>query len=328
MNGYKLSDEEDPQLLNSLTPGTSDQAAPPVMQPPPPTMAPPAAAMPPKPAVAPTALPPVASPKLPGMPAGVTPQQISSYLNTQKGGIDKYGADAQMSLQAALNKRHGSFGNNLTDGLKGFADALMMGVARAGNPGFQQQYDQQEQQYAQDQMGALRGANEANLKGTEAKMSLDKMDPNSPLSKTAQDSYAPLFQKLGYPPGKIKTMSAANIDSALNLMTQYGGKEVEAMLKQYDLEIERMRLGANISNQQQERQLAKEKNQQESLKELAGMPWYSRILHPQISGQLEQDSGLNAPEQTEHPQAGEAAAWANSHPGDPRAAQILQRLKK
>lgn len=294
-NQMGFEEDDDPQLMDTLTPGTSTQQAPVAVQPPPP---PPAAAPQPAPAAAMNQPPPVAapakpSPQLPGMPPGITPDQLAGYLNQQKGSIDQYGPQAQMQLQQSLNDRRNSLGYKISDAGKGFADALMQGVARAGNPGWQNQFEGQENQYGADQMNALRGAHEGSIKNVEAKMSLDKMNPNSVLSKTAQQNYAPLFQELGYPANKIQGMSAANIDSALNLMTQYGGKKMEARIKEYDLEIEKMRTMGTLSHQGAEERMAKEKNQQEALSEYSKMPWYSRMMHPDISKSLEQHAGMD-----------------------------------
>ncbi len=262
-NQYQLSgDEEDPQLLDGLTAGTSQQAPPTPMPTPPPTMAPPPATSTPTPAAAaPASAPP---PQLPGMPPDMTPDTLAPYLNQQKAQISKFGPQEQMALQNNLNARQNSFGNRATEGLKGFADALMMGVARAGNPGFQQQYQAQENQYAQDQKSTLDKARAANVQNVESGMTMDKMNPSSPLSKSSQDAYAPLFEKLGYPPDKIKGMSASNIDNTLQLMAAYGGKEIEAKIKEYELQIENKRMEAALSNVQSE---AENRKQQRNFEE-------------------------------------------------------------
>lgn len=168
---------------------------------------------------------------LPGMPPDVTPDDIASYLSKNRERINRFGPEDEMALRDSINARRGSMGYKATEGLKGFADAVMMGVAGAGNPGWQNQFQQKENQIASDQRDALRSARASNLQQTEASMSLDRMDPNSSISKAAQDSFGPLFKKLGYPEQSMSGMSAANIESALNLMTQYGGKEIEALLR-------------------------------------------------------------------------------------------------
>lgn len=229
-----------PELLDTLTAGTSQQMAPPVK----PVVAPPIIT-PPAPAPAPLAkAPPVATPApvskpLPGMPPSVTPTELEGYLGRQKASLNRFGPDQQMALQDQISRERNSFGNKATGAIKGFADAIMMGVAGAGNPGYQAQHEAQFEKSAADRMGTLQKASEGQMKQTEAGMTLDQMNPNSVLSKSAQEAYGPLFQKLGYQPQAIKGLSAAKIDSALALMTQLGGAEIQAMIKQYELELEK-----------------------------------------------------------------------------------------
>lgn len=278
MNGYKLTDEEEPQLLGGLTAGTSQQVAPVPVQPPPPTMAQPPATQAQAPAAVPPAAPATPPPQLPGMPAGMTVDSLTPYLTRQRTQTQRFGPDQVMALQESLNKRQNSFGNRLTSGLKGFADAIMMGVAQAGNPGWQQAYDQSEQQFSQDQRNALKDASDANIKQVEAGMTLDKLNPNSELSKSAQESYAPLFEKLGYPPEKLKGMSAANIDSTLQLMAAYGGKEAEMVIKQYEAEIERMRLAAAAGKNASDAELARQKQRTDAATELLKRSGNAKVL--------------------------------------------------
>lgn len=239
MPKYLLQDEE-PELLGDLTQGTSQQMAPaPIPQQqtlvkaPPPMAPPPMNSVPALPPQAPAA-PPV---KLPGMPDGISPQDFEGYLSAQKKSLDTFGPEAQMGLQKGIDNRRNSLGYKATEGLKGFADALMMGVAGAGNPNWQGQFTQQENQMANEQMNTLKAADEGNLRRTSTNMNIDRMNPQSALSKSLQDSYAPLFEKLGYPPEALARMSAANLESAMALMAQFGGKQVEAMIKKYEAEV-------------------------------------------------------------------------------------------
>lgn len=234
---------------------------------PPPTMA--------APAPMPAAPPPQ---KLPGMPPTVTPDDLTPYLALQKQQTQRFGPDETIALQKSLNDRQDSFANRLTSGAKGFADALMMGVARAGNPGFQQAYDQGEQQFAQNQMATLKDARDANFKQVESGMTIDRMDPNSPASRSSQQAYAPLVAKLGYPPEALKGMSAANIDNTLQLMAAYGGKEIEAMIKEYELAIERARLGQANAKAQSEKEIAAENQRIQAAKDLSGQKEPSKFF--------------------------------------------------
>lgn len=247
MNGYKFIKPED-ELMGDLTQGTSPQIAP---------VPPPAI---PAPAIPPVSVSPVKPPpripaeapitdapaSLPGMPPSITVNDLEDYFNKQKSSLDKFGPEDQMAQQDATNARRNSFGYKATEGAKGFADALMMGVARAGDPGFRRDFVNQENQMAQENMNALRGANEANINRTNSNMAIDRMNPGSDLSKIAQQSYAPLFEKLGYEPGALEKMSAANIESALALMAQYGGKQIEAMIRQFEADFQRQQFDETL----------------------------------------------------------------------------------
>lgn len=239
MPGRYLLNEEEPELLGQLTPGTSQQVAPaPVPQPPATPLAPQPMAPPAMKTVPPLPMTPQApQPKLPGMPQGITPQEIEGYLSAQKESLNRYGPEAQLEQQADNDDRRNSFAYKATSGLKGFADALMSGVARAGNPNWQGQFIDQENHIMKEKMDALKGADEGNLRRTSTDMNIDRMNPGSVLSKTSQDVYAPLFEKLGYPAETLKGMSASNIDNAVSLMAQFGGKQVEAMIKRYEAEV-------------------------------------------------------------------------------------------
>lgn len=263
MSGYLRSPQKEDELLDGLTSGTSQQLLPvPTAPAPAPVIAPPA------PEAAPAPIPQKPPVQLPGMPPSVQPDELAGYLGKQRSAVNQYGADETMALQNQLNARQNSFGNKATSGLKGFADALMMGVARAGNPGWQGQYEDQERQYAQDQKSALKDARESNLKQTEAGMTLDRMDPSSELSKTKQDSYAPLFEKLGYPSDRLRNMSGADIDSALQLMAAYGGAEKQALIKEYEMEIERAKMAQVAGKVSSEQELARNKAKTDAASEI------------------------------------------------------------
>lgn len=204
--------------------------------------------------------------------------ELTPYLGSQRQKLSRFGPDEQLALQDQLNRRQNSFGNRATEGLKGFADAIMMGVARAGNPNWQGQYQQSEQQYAQDQRNALKDARAANIQEVESGMTLDRMDPHSPLSKQAQEAYAPLFAKLGYNPSAMGSMSAATIDNNLSLMAQFGGKEMEAMIKQYELKIERARLAAAAGKTSSEAELARQKMRTDAATELLKRSGNAKVL--------------------------------------------------
>lgn len=274
--GLVRPDEEDPQLLSSLTAGTSQQMAPILPPPSRATAAPVPIVAPPSPQPVPEA--PPTPMKLPGMPAGVGINDIAQYLGKQRGKIDRFGADEQMALQNDIDRGRNSFAFKAKTGLKGMADAIMQGVARAGNPGFQESFLNQENRANADRMATLKGARDANLKNLEAGMSLDQMDPNSALSKTAQSTYMPLFEKLGYKPEALQSMSASNIGNALSLMAQYGGMEVQAMIKQYELAIERAKMASVAGKQASDTELARGKAKTDAATEVLKRSGNAKVL--------------------------------------------------
>lgn len=217
-----------------------------------------APAIPPSPIATP---PPQNVPRgaFPGMPPSVTADELQGYLSRQKQSLSKYGPEAQMNLQNKTLSDRDSLGSRLTSGAKGLGDALMQGVAGAGNPGWQQQYENRQDQVAREQMDTLQKADDGNLRRTASSMNIDRMDPGHVLSKSSQETYAPLFEKLGYSPESLKGMSGANIENAIALMAQFGGAEKQALIKEYELEIERARLEAMMGRQASDERMATEK---------------------------------------------------------------------
>lgn len=317
---------------------------------------------PPAPTPSPLPMNTAPSVKLPGMPEGTDVNEIEPYLTGKKQALDKYGPEEMMATQNNINTQRDSFNNRLTSGVKGFADAIMMGVARAGNPGWQESYDQQMERAGQQNLDTLAKANDANLKRTEAGMSLDKMDPKSALSQQAQQTYAPLFEKLGYNAGDIHGMSSANIDSAMQLMAAYGGKEVEAQIKQYEMEIERARMAAAagkqassdelerlrlaeaMKKQQMDAELANRKSKVDAATEVLKRSGNAKVLGipipftSDVSGKDQKKAQqvlvdeMNASTPTASttevlsPRDQEALDWAQQNPSDSRAVEIRKRL--
>lgn len=291
MNGYKLTgQDEEEQLLGSLTPGASAQTAPAAPPIPAPqivnqggkqfdfTPGPNASLVARTPAPTPEPLvPPVAPSRARSVPLPAE-ADIAPYLAQQKATISRFGPDERLALQESLNARRNSAGYKTAAGLKGLADAVMQGVARAGNPGWMQQFEAGEAKNAENQVQAFNDARALNKENVQAGMTLDQMDPNSELSKSKQASYAPLFAKLGYPPEALQTMSASNIDSSLSLMAQFGGAEIQAMIKQYELAIERARLQAVTTKTESDERQAEENQRLQAAKELSGQTDNARLL--------------------------------------------------
>jgi len=163
---------------------------------------------------------------------------ITNYLNQQKADIGKYGPEQQLAVQNQLMQQRQSLGGRLPVALGGLADSIMQGVARAGNPGFAERIQGQQNRLAEEKLGTMEKAGQQNLAQVEAKQRLDAIDATSGLSKAKQQDYTPLLTKLGYKPAQIAKMSASDIENATSLMAQFGGKQIEMMIKQFELGLE------------------------------------------------------------------------------------------
>lgn len=251
--GYVMSDEGLPDLKGDLTPGTSQQAAPvPFTQP----LQTPAPAVPPVvPQSPPTNVPrgtnAAVPTKLPGMPASVTPDEIARYVQGQKMQLDKFGPQQQVDLENRLVDQRNSLGYKVADAGKGFADALMMGVAGAGNPNWQGQFENQQNELAKEKMDVLQKAHGQQLQDVESKMKLDLSDPTSTASKAYKASFAPVFAKMGYSPKDVDRMSGSQIatvadlgvrfaDSQTKIMLENAWRQAELAIQQQNVEVNKM----------------------------------------------------------------------------------------
>jgi hypothetical protein len=117
--------------------------------------------------------------------------------------------------------------------MSGIGDSLMM-VAGKGNPGFSDRYANKQQRDFENAMKSEKDYSEGKLGQLESGMKIDMMDPNSPMSKQLQSTYAPLFEKLGYKSDAILKMPASEIKSALAMAVESGGKEMENLIKLYE----------------------------------------------------------------------------------------------
>lgn len=190
---------------------------------------------------------------------GHSQEALQDWIQGQERQLDEYGPEKEKeAVQNALESEN-SLGSKLGRAGAAFSDALMQGVAEAGNPGNLQNIENEQQKRAEMQANLIPTLANMNTAQMSAKQKLQEFDPQSPLSQVAQKTYAPLFQKLGYPPEKLKSMSASDIKTALSLMTDYGGKEVEAKIKEFELSLNSQRVAAEVANQERQRELEEKK---------------------------------------------------------------------
>ena len=173
-----------------------------------------------KPAIA----PPVATPGAPvAPPVAGNANPMGDYLASLRSKVSEYGPDKQKEVAEYLMKQQGGFGNRLGQALANFG-------------GTGAQYSEANQRQLENAMKIGKEYNEGKLGQLESGMKIDTMDPNSPMSRQLQSTYSPLFEKLGYKPDAILKMPASEIKSALAMAVESGGKEMENLIKRYEIE--------------------------------------------------------------------------------------------
>lgn len=274
----------------------------------------------PKPAVVshPTALEDKASNPsvLPGMPADVTPDELERYLGRAKDSYQKYGADQQMDASRALLQARFSPGSSIANAGAGFADALMQGVAGAGNPGFQKNMQDRQQQAFADTTGAMKNAHDTAMGDTKANMEIDSKDPESPLSRASQKAYASTLIAAGIPKDAVGSMSADLISDVgakrITLADALARIALEHEYKMGELGIQGAQLHATVANQQAQRK-------SDAAKALEGRGVWRRVTD-KVTGNpatkaLEQEL---TPGATDHTYGTEAEAEAANIPDGTR----------
>lgn len=220
---------------------------------------------------------------------------IQSYIGQQKQQLGQYGPEQQMAVSKSLLDQQNGTRGTLANAGTGLADALMQGVARAGNPGFQANLQNRQNAQAGMQMDALKGAREANTQNVGANQRLDAMDPQSPLSASKRAQNGPILQAMGFDPKTIGQMSAAEMDTTMNLLKDFRGKDMEVAVAKMKAAIEARRdqetarhnvssegLEATKTGEAMRHNVADEANKNEEIKsgmleKAAAVPVMSRI---------------------------------------------------
>lgn len=209
----------------------------------------------------PPSMPPVAFNPLGSHPASYPPPPVisqastvpsssddtSNYLNQQKASLSTFGPEQQMAVQNAILQRQRSPGSLVGQGLAGLGDAIMQGVARAGNPGFLSALQNRQDRQGEAQMGTMEKAQAGKLAQTQENMKLDAKNPSSSLSKIAQNSERPTLKRLGWSDDQINKTSAETIvDASKNSLT-YADVQAQIGLKgqiaEQQADIQRQGLG-------------------------------------------------------------------------------------
>lgn len=186
----------------------------------------------------PPAPPPIPA-VMPLVQASPTPNaDISGYLAKQKAQLGKYGPEQQMAVSNDILGRQNGLRGTLANAGTGLADALMQGVARAGPSNFQSNLQNRQDKQAELQLQALQGARQGNLQNVEMGQKLDAMDPNSQLSASKRAQNGPILSAMGFGPDTVGKMSAAEMDTTMQILKDFRGKDLETAVARYKAQIE------------------------------------------------------------------------------------------
>lgn len=218
-------------------------------------------------------LPP--APVAPVMPISA-PQTPASYLGAQKANLSKYGPEQQLALEQSLLKQRNSLGSKAPVALGGLADSIMQGVARAGSGGFADRIEGRQNAQAKEQMDALKSAGEGNLSRQSAGMKLDEMDPQSPLSKTAQQTWGALLSRNGFKPAQIANMPASSIAALTGQTVEALKAESEAKMAAATLGLKTQEAAQTAKHQTAEENTAAEREKLDAAGKLSGRGMFKK----------------------------------------------------
>lgn len=122
--------------------------------------------------------------------------QLSNYIKAEQAKTSKYGAADQAKVMEGIDKESNSWGNTIGRMGTGFADAIMQGVAQAGNPGFKKQFDDNLNTRLNRKAEVLPKLQKMNLEEMDAQRKLEGMTSSSALGSSYVDSLKPIAQKI------------------------------------------------------------------------------------------------------------------------------------
>lgn len=210
-----------------------------------------------------------------------------------------------------------SISERIGHGMTGAADALMQGVARAGPSNFQKNYDDQTAGRKAALSGIPEKAAALGEKQFNISQTLQTQDPNSKLSKWAQEEYGPIGKKVGLNLGRA---SAKSISDILGLGVKEMVAGYEASAKKTEMELNMLRTKADIGHQTAEEANQAKETALNQDKEAAGH-W---ATNPTGAFQARSRLGQGSNAQTYSPRV---ATYATKHGISPDEAIKLMQLR-
>ena len=171
---------------------------------------------------------------------GHSPSDLENAIDSESSQIDKYGPEQENALFQNILKEQKSIPYKLQSGLATLADAI--GQAGGASPTVAENLADRRKTEQEMALNAMPTLQKMNLTGMEAKQKLDEFDPNSPFSKSTQESFKPFAQMMGISPEQVANMSGADIHNVMALSGEFKGKEMEAMMRAQELKVEMERL--------------------------------------------------------------------------------------
>jgi len=185
---------------------------------------------------------------------------LTKYVQGQESQVDKYGPEQEAAVLKNIADTQNSLGNKVARGGATFADAIMQGVARAGNPGFAQQFADRENRAADLAKETIPTLQKMNAENMGEKQKLEGMTSSSPLGGAKAAAYQKVFKQL-FPQMSPAELNAMTKDPAIaEKMFPEMGPIID---KQVQNELKKMQIDATVSHNQQEAELSDIKNRAE-----------------------------------------------------------------
>lgn len=188
-------------------------------------------------------------PQMPGFPDIL--KQAQSAGNAVYG---DYTPEKRNELYAALLAKANGTPNAVGSTLASVGDAIARGYGH-DQTNFLDKTIAQDQASRKEGLEAFDTAQKGTMAATSAGMELQKMDPNSAVSKVTREAYAPMLAKLGYSPAAMAKMTGANVESVAKVAADLGGKEMENLFHQAQLIVESQFHKAELGEKQAARQM-------------------------------------------------------------------------
>lgn len=137
---------------------------------------------------------------------GFDQDALDKYLADQKGQMDKFGADHMADSMKNMHDQENGVVSSIGRRMAGASDAIMQGVARAGNPGNLRAYDERQARNVDENDKQLGALNATNMADTKAKAALDQQSSHNAMGASIANAILPTLKALY--PGKTDAQYA------------------------------------------------------------------------------------------------------------------------